>query len=39
MKILGYIFLALVAVGIVTGVGLGLASIGDIKRYLKIRAM
>jgi hypothetical protein len=39
MKVLGYIFLAIVAVGVVAGIGLGLASIPDIRRYLRIRAM
>jgi hypothetical protein len=39
MKILGYIFLAILAVGVLGALALGLASIGDIRRYLKIRAM
>jgi hypothetical protein len=39
MKILGIVFLALIAVGVLTAIGLGLASMSDIRRYLKIRAM
>jgi hypothetical protein len=39
MKILGLIFLIIIGIGVVAAIGMGLASIGDIKRYLKIRAM
>jgi hypothetical protein len=39
MKILGYVFLAIIAVGVVGAIGIGLASIGDLRRYMKIRAM
>jgi hypothetical protein len=39
MKVLGVIFLVVIGIGVVAAIGLGLASIGDIKRYLKIRAM
>jgi hypothetical protein len=39
MKVLGVIFLVIIAIGVVTAIGLGLASLGDIRRYLKIRSM
>jgi hypothetical protein len=39
MKILGYVFLAIIAVGVLTAIALGLASLSDIRRYFKIRAM
>lgn len=39
MKILGYVFLAIIAVGVVGGVGLALASIPELRRYMRIRSM
>jgi hypothetical protein len=39
MKILGYIFLAIIAVGVLTALAVGLASLSDIRRYLRIRSM
>jgi hypothetical protein len=39
MNIVGYIFLALIAVGIIVGLGFFLASIPDIARYSRIRKM
>jgi len=39
MKVLGYVFLAFLAVGVLTVVGMGLASLGDIRRYMRIRSM
>jgi hypothetical protein len=39
MKVLGIIFLAIIGVGVVAGVALGLASLGDIRRYLRMRSM
>jgi hypothetical protein len=39
MKVLGYIFLGLIAVGVVAGVGMVVASIGDIRRYRRMRSM
>jgi hypothetical protein len=39
MKVLGYIFLAIIAAGVLTGLVLGLASLSDLRRYLKIRSM
>ncbi len=39
MEILGWVFVALLAVIAVIAVGLGLRSIPDARRYLKIRHM
>jgi hypothetical protein len=39
MKIVGYVFLAIIAVGLVTVIGVALASIPDLRRYLRIRSM
>jgi hypothetical protein len=39
MKVVGYIFLGLVALGILSGVVVTLTSIPDIRRYLRIRSM
>jgi hypothetical protein len=39
MKVVGYVFLAIIAVGVLAAVVVTLASIPDIRRYLKIRAM
>jgi hypothetical protein len=39
MKVLGYIFLAILGVGVVGALVLGVVSVPDIKRYLKIRSM
>jgi hypothetical protein len=39
MQFVGYVFLGLIAVGILTGLVLVLRSLPDIARYLKIRRM
>jgi hypothetical protein len=39
MRIVGYVALAVIAVGVLAGVVTALVSIPDIRRYLKIRAM
>jgi hypothetical protein len=39
MDVLGWIFLALIALVVVAAVGLGLASLPDAKRYLRLRRM
>jgi hypothetical protein len=39
MQVVGYVFLGLIAVGILTGLVLVLRSVPDIARYLKIRRM
>lgn len=39
MDVLGWIFLALIALVAVAAVGLGLASLPDAKRYLRLRRM
>jgi hypothetical protein len=39
VQVVGYVFLALIAVGILIGLALVLASLPDIARYLKIRRM
>jgi hypothetical protein len=39
MKIVGYVFLVIIAVGVVGGLGIALASIPDLKRYMRIRSM
>lgn len=39
MEVLGWIFLALIALVVAAAVGLGLASLPDAKRYLRLRRM
>ncbi|MHA7650736.1 DUF6893 family small protein [Mycobacterium sp. ML4] len=39
MDVLGWIFLALIALVVAVAVGLGVASIPDAKRYLRLRRM
>jgi hypothetical protein len=39
MKVVGYVFLVIIAVGVVGGIGLALASIPDLRRYMRIRSM
>ena len=39
MRIVGFVFVGLIGLGIITGIVVGLVSIPDIKRYLRIRAM
>jgi hypothetical protein len=39
MRIVGFVAVSLVGLGIITGIVVGLISIPDIKRYLRIRSM
>ena len=39
MEVLGWIFVALIALVAAVAVGLGLASLPDAKRYLRLRRM
>ena len=39
MEVLGWIFIAIVALVLVVGVALGLVSLPDARRYLKLRRM
>jgi hypothetical protein len=39
MRVVGFVFLAIIAIGVVGAVITALASIPDIRRYLRIRAM
>jgi hypothetical protein len=39
MEILGWIFIAIIALVIAVGLGLGLVSLPDARRYLKLRRM
>jgi hypothetical protein len=39
MEILGWIFLAIIALVVAVGLVLGLASVPDARRYLKLRRM
>lgn len=39
MEILGWIFAALIALVVLAAVGLGVASLPDAKRYLRLRRM
>ena len=39
MQIVGYVFLGIIAVGVVTGLVFGAASLPDIARYSRIRKM
>jgi hypothetical protein len=39
MDIVGYVFLALIALGVLAAIGFFMASISDIRRYFKMRKM
>jgi hypothetical protein len=39
MQIVGYVFLALIAVGVLTGLGLFVMAMPDIARYRRMRKM
>jgi hypothetical protein len=39
MEVLGWLFLAIIALVVLVGVGLGLISLPDARRYLKLRRM
>ena len=39
MEVLGWIFIAIIALVVLVGVGLGLISLPDARRYLKLRRM
>lgn len=39
MEVLGWVFVALVGIVVVAAVALGLASLPDARRYLKLRRM
>jgi hypothetical protein len=39
MDIVGYVFLGLIAVGVVVGIVLFVTAVPDIARYLRIRSM
>jgi hypothetical protein len=39
MDVLGWVFIAVIAVVLLVAVGMGLASLPDAKRYLKLRRM
>jgi hypothetical protein len=39
MKVVGYIFLAIIAVSVLGAIVMTLVSIPDIRRYLRIRSM
>jgi len=39
MEVLGWVFVALVALVVLVGVAMGLVSLPDAKRYLKLRRM
>jgi hypothetical protein len=39
MDVLGWVFIALIALVLAVAVGMGLASLPDAKRYLKLRRM
>ena len=39
MEVLGWLFLAIIALVVLVGVGLGLVSLPDARRYLKLRRM
>ncbi|PJE06359.1 DUF6893 family small protein [Mycobacterium gordonae] len=39
MDVLGWIFVALIALVVAAAVGLGVASVPDAKRYLRLRRM
>jgi hypothetical protein len=39
MDVLGWVFIAIIALVLAAAVGMGLASLPDAKRYLKLRRM
>ena len=39
MEVLGWLFVAIIALVVLVGVGLGLISLPDARRYLKLRRM
>jgi hypothetical protein len=39
MEVLGWIFIAIIALGVAIGLVLGLVSLPDARRYLKLRRM
>jgi hypothetical protein len=39
MEVLGWIFIAIIAVGLLVAVAMGLVSLPDARRYLKLRRM
>jgi hypothetical protein len=39
MEIVGWVFIAIIALVVLVGVGLGLVSLPDARRYLKLRRM
>jgi hypothetical protein len=39
MKVVGFVFLAIIAVGVLAAIVVTLTSIPDIRRYLRIRSM
>jgi hypothetical protein len=39
MEIVGWVFIAIIALVVLIGVGLGLVSLPDARRYLKLRRM
>jgi hypothetical protein len=39
MEVVGWVFIAIIALVVVIGVGLGLVSLPDARRYLKLRRM
>jgi hypothetical protein len=39
MQIVGYVFLGIIAVGVLTGLGLGAMALPDFARYRRIRKM
>jgi hypothetical protein len=39
MEVVGWVFVAIIALVVLIGVGLGLVSLPDARRYLKLRRM
>ena len=39
MEVLGWIFIAIIALALLVAVGMGLVSLPDARRYLKLRRM
>jgi hypothetical protein len=39
MEIVGWVFIAIIALVVLVGLGLGLVSLPDARRYLKLRRM
>ena len=39
MEVVGWVFIAIIALVVLVGVGLGLVSLPDARRYLKLRRM